>query len=119
MSNNPKPTEDLERVLNPHRDEQQQAASLETEARLRRRGIAIGEKDSADQLTDLLDAVERFEDAVEAHGGDLMVDDLNSSQPDDPHFVLPRRARDENVPAYIDRINQGIDRLRSHPRRPD
>src|SRR5438034_6410137 len=48
-------------------------------------------------LGDLLEAVERFENVVEAHGGDLMVDDLKSSEPDDRHFVLPRRNKGEAI----------------------
>ena len=73
----------------------------------------------SDDLADLLSAVERFEKAVEAHGGDLMVDDLKSPQPDDRHFVLPRRDHGESVRAYITRIDAATDGLRRHPRRPD
>jgi hypothetical protein len=68
---------------------------------------------------DLLSAVQRFEAAVEAHGGDLMMDDLNSSQPDDAHFVLPRRAFAEATRAYIGRINWATACLRHHPPQPD
>jgi hypothetical protein len=63
--------------------------------------------------------VERFEAAVEAHGGDLMVDDLKSSRPDDSHFVVPRRAPREAVQAYIGRIDAATTGLRRHPPRPD
>jgi hypothetical protein len=63
--------------------------------------------------------VERFEAAVEAHGGDLMVDDLRSVEPDDPHFVLPRRAAGEGIRAYMGRIDDATARLQRHPRRPD
>jgi hypothetical protein len=66
-------------------------------------------------LADLLGAVERFELAVEARGGDLMVDDLKSSQPDDPHFVLPARMPDEPARDYIARIDAGTDGVRQHP----
>jgi hypothetical protein len=68
---------------------------------------------------DLLSAVERFELAVEAHGGDLMVDDLKSAQPDDRHFVVPRRGNAEAVRTYIGRIDEATAGLRRHPRRPD
>src|SRR2546427_324731 len=70
-------------------------------------------------LGDLLSAVERFEAVVEAHGGDLMVDDLKSSQPDDSHFVVPRRGHGETVRAYVVRIDEAAARLRGHPRKPD
>ena len=44
-----------------------------------------------------------------------MVDDLNGSQPDDPHFVLPLRAPDESVRDYTARINEAAGRVRDHP----
>src|SRR5207247_3632450 len=71
--------------------EERAAAVAEVAARLRSRGIALTGAEDPGDLADLLSAVERFEAAVEAHGGDLMVDDLKSSQPDDRHFVVPRR----------------------------
>jgi hypothetical protein len=74
--------------------------------------------DPADMLADLLSAVERFEAVVEAHGGDLMVDDLNSSQPDDSHFVLPRRASNESIRAYINRVSDATAQVERHPRKP-
>lgn len=68
-----------------------------------------------EDLADLLVAVERFERAVEARGGDLMVDDLKSSQPDDPHFVLPARVAHEPVRDYIMRIETAMSSVRHHP----
>ena len=67
----------------------------------------------------LFRSVERFEATVEAHGGDLMVDDLKSSRPDDRHFVMPRRVPREAVQAYIGRIDAARAGLGRHPRRPD
>src|SRR5438034_10786981 len=98
--------EDLERSLDPHRAQEQDAAAAEVGARLRQRGIAVTGAERPDDLVDLLSAVERFEAAVEAHGGDLMVDDLRSSQPDDPHYVVPRRAHAEGTRAYIARRSE-------------
>ena len=95
------------------------AVAAEVADRLRRRGITLTGKERPEELADLLAAVERFEAAVEAHGGDLMVDDLKSSQPDDPHFVLPARAANEPVRDYIARIAEATGRLRHHPPRPD
>src|SRR6266496_506149 len=111
--------EELERDLDPHRDEERAAAAGEVAARLRQRGIALTGAERPDDLADLLAAVERFEAAVEAHGGDLMVDDLKSSQPDDSHFVMPRRVPREAVQAYITRIDAARAGLGRHPRRPD
>jgi hypothetical protein len=95
------------------------AAAAEVTDRLRRRGITVAGGESPEELVDLLSAVERFEAAVEAHGGDLMVDDLKSSRPDDSHFVVPRRAPREAVRAYIGRIDAATTGLRRHPPRRD
>lgn len=99
--------------------EPRQAAMTEVTARLRGRGIAVTGVENSEELVNLLSAVERFEAAVEAHGGDLMVDDLKSSRPDDAHFVVPRREHGEAVRAYIGRIDQATVKLRRHPPRPD
>jgi hypothetical protein len=95
------------------------AAAAEVADRLRSRGITVTGGESPEELVDLLSAVERFEAAVEAHGGDLMVDDLKSSRPDDSHFVAPRRAPREAVRAYIGRIDAATTGLRRHPRQRD
>jgi hypothetical protein len=100
------------------RDERASVAA-EVSDRLRRRGIAVTGAERGDDLADLLSAVERFEAAVEAHGGDLMVDDLKSAQPDDSHFVVPRRSHAEGLRAYIGRIEEATIELRHHPRQPD
>jgi hypothetical protein len=47
-----------------------------------------------------------------------MVDDLNSSRPDDRHFVVPQHAEGEPVLEYIGRIDEATANLRQHPRRP-
>lgn len=111
--------EELEGDLDPHRAEERTAAAAEVTARLRSRGIAVTGAESAEDLVDLLSTVERFEATVEAHGGDLMVDDLKSSKPDDQHFIVPRRAQGEPVRVYIGRIDEATQRLRRHPRQPD
>ena len=95
------------------------AVAAEVVDRLRRRGINVTGNARPEDLADLLSAVERFEAAVEAHGGDLMVDDLKSSRPDDPHFVLPARVPGEPIQDYITRIKEATARLRHHPPRPD
>lgn len=100
-------------------DKERAAAAAEVVERLRRRGIAVTGAEHPEDLVNLLSAVERFEAAVEAHGGDLMVDDLKSAQPDDRHFVVPRRAHGEAVRAYIGRIDEATTGLRGHPRHPD
>jgi hypothetical protein len=99
--------------------EERAAAVAEVTARLRSRGITVTGGENPEELVDLLSAVERFEAAVEAHGGDLMVDDLKSSRPDDSHFVVPRRAPREAARAYIGRIDAATAGLRRHPRQRD
>ena len=99
--------------------EERTAAAAEVTARLRGRGITVTGAEHAEDLVNLLSAVERFEAAVEAHGGDLMVDDLKSSRPDDRHFVVPRRVHGETVRTYIVRIDEATAQLRRHPPQPD
>lgn len=89
--------------------------AAEVADRLRRRGILVLGDEQPAELADLLAQVERFEAAVEARGGDLMVDDLTSSQPDDRHFVLPPRFADESVTDYSARIDAAIALVRAHP----
>ena len=94
-------------------------AAAEVIDRLRKRGITLTGTEKNEDLANLLEVVERFEAAVERHGGDLMVDDLKSVQPDDRHFVLPKRAPNEALRAYIGRIDEATARLRTHPRHTD
>ena len=91
------------------------AVAAEVADRLRRRGIAVEGNERPEELADLLTAVEQFEAAVRARGGDLMVDDLKSSEPDDQHFVLPQREPGEPLASYIRRINAATELLRDHP----
>jgi hypothetical protein len=110
-----KTNEDLDDALNPHRAEELAAVNALVAERLRRRGIEATEDEEPDDLGDLLAAVERFEGLVEARGGDLMVDDLNSGEPDDPEFVLPAREPRERIRHYIKRIEAASELIRSHP----
>jgi hypothetical protein len=104
--------EEQERLLDPHRAEEQQRARREAIDRLADRGIQSYPQDEDEELADLLDAVERFEEAVESHGGDLMVNRLGSNEPEDPAFVPPARASGEPVAAYRLRVEESIDQLR-------
>ena len=91
------------------------SVAAEVADRLRKRGIPVSGAEPPEDLGDLLAAVERFEAAVQARGGDLMVDDLNSSEPDDPHFVLPAREPDESVRDYLARVDAATALVRDHP----
>jgi hypothetical protein len=89
-------------------EDQLRHAEGEIAARLRDRGVRLTGRETSDELADLLDAVERFEAAVENHGGDLMMDEPVHAEspiaPDDEAFVLPRRQDGESVGAFIERI---------------
>jgi hypothetical protein len=89
-------------------------ASQSITSRLDALGIDLDGTESPDELTRIADAVERFEDAVEARGGDLMVDEPpagSEGQPDHSDFVLPRRAADETVAAYVARLDRQTERI--------
>src|SRR5579862_4644603 len=87
--------EELQRTLDPHRDEERRGVEAEVRARLRGRGVLLTGDETPTDMADLLDAVDRFDGAVEAHGGDLFVDTPTPlrgdqvAQPDNPAFVLP------------------------------
>ena len=101
-----------QRDLDPHRVEEQRLARQEAEARLRPRGIVVLDEDEDEDVADLLDAVERFETAVEARGGDLFVNRIGSPEPEAPEFVPPVRKDRESAASYRDRLSQATDRLR-------
>ena len=68
--------------------------------------------DSDEEVADVLDAIERFEAAVEAKGGDLFVNRIGSSEPEDPAFVPAVRRTGESASEYRLRIETGTDALR-------
>jgi hypothetical protein len=76
--------------------------------RLRHRGVRLTGQEKAEELADLMDAVERFEGVVEEGGGDLMMDEPTKPgarvSPDQPDFVLPQRRDNESVAQLITRI---------------
>jgi hypothetical protein len=101
-----------ERNLNMNRAEEQREASAVAVARLNDLGIVVDDVESSEIVANLLEAVETFERAVEAAGGDLMVDTPPSQLPDDPRFMLPRRLDDETVSAYTNRVRLAARQLR-------
>ncbi|HXY30522.1 MAG TPA: hypothetical protein VEI06_07410 [Gemmatimonadaceae bacterium] len=105
--------EEIEGELDPHRREERAQVTSAIAARLTGRGVTLTGTESSEQVASMLEAVERFERAVEAHGGDLMVDSGRAREPDDPSFVLPKRQPRESVAAYLGRLDQATERLRS------
>ncbi len=97
-------SESLDEILDPHREEEREAAAMELSGRLAQKGVEVGSDEDPAQLADLLSAVEEFERAVENAGGDLFVNSPESSEPQDPRFVLPMRRADEPLPRYRERI---------------
>ena len=92
----------------PSAEDVQRVAS-EVANRLEMLGIWLSGEEEPEELARILEAVERFELAVESRGGDLMVDegpDGRTTQPDDPHFALPVRRADESVDRYVDQLER-------------
>ena len=90
--------------------------------RLARLGIRVGDTERPEELLAIVDAVERFEAAVQARGGDLMVDEGphgEATEPDDRHFALPVRREHESVAQYVERLARATDEARRHPPRAD
>jgi hypothetical protein len=79
---------------------------------LAQRGVLVHPRDASEDLADLLEVVDRFTALVEALGGDTFVNTPESSQPENPAFVLPVRAPGESVKAYIYRVDEARARLR-------
>lgn len=106
------PYEREQRDLNPNRVEEERHARQEAEYRLSERGIRVEPTDGDEEVADLLDAIERFEAAVEARGGDLFVNRIGSSEPEDPAFVPPERREGESARDYRARLDAAAEALR-------
>jgi hypothetical protein len=106
------PYEREQQDLNPNRIEEERHARQEAEYRLSERGIRVEPTDSDEEVADLLDAIERFETAVESEGGDLFVNRIGSSEPENPAFVPPQRREGESAADYRRRIEAAAGALR-------
>ncbi|MEO6528237.1 MAG: hypothetical protein ABIP93_16570 [Gemmatimonadaceae bacterium] len=85
--------------------------------RLRTRGVTVSDDESPDDIVRMLEGVEAFERAVQSRGGDLMVDEppvRGAVQPDDPDFLLPKRADDESASLYLERLEAATRAVRGH-----
>jgi hypothetical protein len=107
----PEPRARIGEVVNPLRDEQRQHIRDELEAWLRHRYVPLFGTESDDEVLSMVNAIERFEAAVSAAGGDLMVDSPDSSEPEHPEYVVPRRRDDETPDAYVSRVHFAADRV--------
>lgn len=105
----------------PTRNDDIQRVTGEVANRLAELGISLSGDEQPQELVRILEAVERFEVAVQSRGGDLMVDEGpegETTQPDDPHFGLPRRNTDESVDRYLDRLVSATEDVMQHPPKP-
>ncbi len=103
--------EEQQETLDPHRREERDAARIELMGRIRQKGVLLNGRESTAQLDDLLTAIDRFESAVIARGGDLMVNMPTSSPPENPEFVIPLRDASEDADTYAGRILAAAARL--------
>lgn len=103
--------EDQDQALNPHRAADQAHAAEMAYAQLRQRGVAVTGDEPAEELAELLEAVERFEVAVSSLGGDRMSNQLDSADPTDRALVPPARRDDEGAGAYAARVSDAAARL--------
>jgi len=97
-------------------DAERDRVARDIAGRLFTRGVDVRDDDSNDDVTAMEEAVERFENLVQASGGDLMVDEPPRGQegePDEPRFRLPLRRADETAGSYVERLAQAADALRS------
>jgi hypothetical protein len=100
------------------RREERERIGVDIAGRLTDRGVTLTGSESSDELVTLLEALEAFERAVQAKGGDLMVDerrDAANLQPDDVHFGLPPRGADETVGQYVRRLGEATAMVQQHP----
>lgn len=94
------------------RDEAEvQRVSAQVASQLGQRGVDVHDRDTPAERADILTAVEGFEHAVRARGGDSFVNSPRSSDPERREFVLPRRGADQSVEDYIARVRAATDAL--------
>lgn len=103
--------EEQQEDLDPHRREERDATALELASRIRQQGVLLTGRETSAQLDDLMTAIDRFEAAVVARGGDLFVNTPSSDQPENADFVVPLRISGEDPEAYAARINAAAERL--------
>jgi hypothetical protein len=90
-------------------------AARETAGRIAARSVHLRGNETPRELAEIEEAIERFEAAVESHGGDLMVDEAprgQRGQPDDPRFLLPKRTATMSVADYLVLLSRAIDGIR-------
>ena len=107
----PSPDHRAPRDADPGADADRARVARNVAAQLTQRGAGLTGDESPDDLVTLLEAVDRFEAARRARGGDSFTNSPDSSDPDDPELVLPRRQPDEDAGSYASRIRAAAERL--------
>lgn len=97
---------------NPSRAAERRRTREELESRLRERRIELTGDESDEDIVQMMNAVEMFEERLAQLGDDSYVNTPESSQPDDDQLVLPSRRHDESPEAYAARIVAASERLR-------
>lgn len=90
--------------LDPHRRQERKAAAEELAGRIRTKGVRLQGNESSAELDDILTAIDEFESAVMARGGDLMSNSPDSTDPTNPEYVVPQRKAGESVADYVGRV---------------
>jgi hypothetical protein len=104
--------ESAQEDLDPHRRDERKAAAEELAGRIRTKGIHVRGNESAAELDDILTAIDEFESAVMARGGDLMTNSPQSTDPPNPQYVVPQRKAGESARDYVGRVRQARAELR-------
>ena len=103
-------------------DDELARVSAELAGRLMQLGIPVSGTERPEEILAMVEAVDRFESAVESRGGDLMMDEgqgHEATEPDDRHFALPVRREQEPPAEYVERLARATDEVRHHPPRAD
>src|SRR5687768_2652842 len=95
------------------RDEEARRVADNVASQLRQRGVDVSDDDSESDLGMLLTASQHFAKAVAANGGDSFTNTPESTQPDEPEFVMPQRSADESAVEYARRIEGQAQALRA------
>ncbi len=98
--------EAAQEALDPHRSEARKAAAEELAGRIRIKGVRVHGNESSAELDDILTAIDEFESAVMARGGDLMSNSPDSTDPPNPEYVVPQRNAGESPGDYIGRVRK-------------
>ena len=107
----PSPDHRPARDADPAADADRARVASNIAGQLTQRGVGLTGDESPDELVALLEAVDRFEAARRARGGDSFTNAPDSSDPDDPDLVLPQRQPDEDAESYASRIRAAAARL--------